>query len=78
VTVASLVQRLKGASAYEWNHAPRRPHLAWQAGSWVESLSPALLPAAIRYVEHQREHHGETTAPEPWEASLASSAGENP
>ena len=60
VTVASVVQRLKGASSYEWNAQGRSPRLYWQAGSWAQSVSPKHLVAAVRYVEGQRAHHGET------------------
>ena len=77
VTVASLVQRLKGGSAYEWNLAQRHPRLAWQAGSWAESVSPARLAAAIRYVERQRDHPGETADPERWETEVAPTGREN-
>jgi putative transposase len=69
VTVASLVQRLKGASSYEWN-STRSPRLSWQAGSWAASVSPSHLAVAVRYVERQRAHHGETNPPETWETAL--------
>ena len=68
VTWASVVQRLKGASSYEWNLARRSPRLRWQAGSWCESVSPSDLAAVARYVQTQRTHHRETAAAEPWES----------
>jgi putative transposase len=75
VCVATVVQRLKGASSHAWNAAvsvrPDRPRLSWQAGYWAESVSPKDLPTAIGYVEGQRQHHGEPRAPEAWEASCA-------
>jgi putative transposase len=71
VTVASIVQRLKGASSYEWNHAPRSPRLSWQTGSWSASVSPSHLTAAVRYVERQRVHHAEAAHPEAWEKLLS-------
>jgi len=67
VTVASVAQRLKGASSYEWNARRRAPHLSWQAGSWAASLSPSHLAAAMRYVERQRLHHDRGAPPEAWE-----------
>jgi REP element-mobilizing transposase RayT len=70
VTVASLVQHLKGGSSYEWNLARRSPRLVWQPGSWSESVSPRGLEPAVRYVERQRAHHAETSSPEAWEAVL--------
>jgi REP element-mobilizing transposase RayT len=67
VTVASVVQRLKGASSYEWNARQRGPHLSWQAGSWAASVSPSHLAPALRYVERQRLHHDGASRPEAWE-----------
>jgi REP element-mobilizing transposase RayT len=67
VTVANVVQRLKGASSYAWNTQTRWPRLAWQAGSWAQSVSPSGLEPALRYVDHQRHHHGEGAMVEPWE-----------
>lgn len=72
--VATVVQRLKGASSHAWNAAlparPDRSRLSWQAGYWAESVSPKDLPAVIGYVEGQRRHHGEAREPEAWEAVL--------
>ena len=69
VTVAGVVQRLKGASSHEWNAQQRSPRLSWQMGSWAESVSPKHLVAAVRYVERQRAHHGEDAVPEAWETA---------
>ncbi len=56
VTVASVVQRLKGASSYEWNHAPRSPRLSWQTGLWSASVSgSAQALADARQVRGQGE-----------------------
>jgi len=38
VAVAVVVQRLKGASSYEWNAKRRSPRLSWQSGSWAASV----------------------------------------
>jgi putative transposase len=65
-TLASVVQRLKGASSHAWN-LRRSPHLSWQTGSWACSVSPGHLTAVVRYLERQRMHHAETTQPEAWE-----------
>lgn len=72
VTVASVVQRLKGASSYEWNAQKRSPRLSWQTGSWAESVSPKHLDLAVRYVEQQRDHHREHAVLEPWETGATS------
>jgi putative transposase len=78
VTVASVVQRLKGASRYAWNLERRSPRLSWQAGSWTASVSPGHLAAAIRYVESQRDHHRESGAAEAWERSLSATPSSAP
>ena len=70
VTVASVMQRLKGGSSYEWNVSRRSPRLLWQTGFWAESVSPIHLARGVRYVEMQRAHHGDGVAPESWEAVL--------
>ena len=71
VTLASVVQRLKGASSYEWNLAQRSPRLDWQVGSWAASVSPADSATVAHYVERQRVHHGDTApARERWEEAL--------
>jgi putative transposase len=75
VTVASVVQRLKGASSYAWKLARRCPRLAWQAGFWAASVSPADCEAVARYVDRQRVHHRDLAKePEPWECALRSNA----
>jgi putative transposase len=71
VAVASVVQRLEGASSYEWNAKGRSPRLSWQSGSWAASVSPSHLAAAMRYVERQRAHHGEAVPLESWETAMA-------
>ena len=58
VCLSELVQRLKGASAYELNQAGLVPRgFAWQDGYWADSVSPANIDAASSYVRSQRDHH---------------------
>ena len=48
VPLADLVQRLKGASAHDFNEARLLPQaLHWQAGYWAESVGPAELAPLI-------------------------------
>ena len=73
VLVATIVQRLKGCSSYEWNLGASSPQLSWQAGYWAESVSPNASAGVIAYIEGQRSRHAEPSAPEPWELELDAS-----
>lgn len=64
VSLAALVQRLKGASSYAYNFTER---FRWQEGYWAESVAPRDLRALRRYVLEQRQHHDGTEASEPWQ-----------
>jgi REP element-mobilizing transposase RayT len=71
--VATIVQRLKGASSYTWNvERAQYGRLTWQSGSWAESVSPSQLAVVARYVARQREHHRDHPGPEDWESAPAS------
>src|SRR5262245_37378717 len=73
IDVATIVQRLKGASSYAWNiERAQHDRLTWQSGYWAESVSPSQLAFVARYVERQREHHHDDPGPEDWETSPAS------
>ena len=72
VTLASVVQRLKGASSYESNLARRSAPLRWQRGSWAVSVSPSDSVAVAKYVSQQRaRHHDRASGPEAWEDSAS-------
>jgi REP element-mobilizing transposase RayT len=67
VTLADVVQRLKGATAHDVNQGRLlAKHLAWQAGYWAESLGPADLEPLARYLRVQRQHHDESHPAERW------------
>jgi putative transposase len=71
--VATIVQRLKGASSYTWNiERAQQGRLTWQSGYWAESVSPSQLAVVARYVARQREHHHDDPDPEDWETAPAS------
>ena len=60
--VAYVVKTLKGASAYDLNHAARLDrHFAWQRGYGALTLGETQKPKAIAYVEGQKEHHRQQT-----------------
>jgi putative transposase len=69
VAVATIAQRLKGASSRIL--APRLPRdFGWQEGYFAESVSDLERVAA--YVSRQRAHHDAPgrAAPEAWEVAL--------
>jgi len=69
VSLGSLVQYLKGGSAYELHRkAVISRHTFWQAGYWAESLGPHDLDPILRYVRRQREHHDASHPAERWQA----------
>lgn len=58
VTLAAVVQRLKGASSYECNQRQLLPQrLRWQRGYWAETVGPDAVVPLIQYLATQREHH---------------------
>ena len=66
VAVATLAQRLKGASAHDlsrrgWPHA-----LRWQAGYWARSVGESDVDDLLPYVSRQRSHHDTSSPAEAW------------
>jgi hypothetical protein len=58
VTLAAVVQRLKGASSYECNQRGLLPtRLRWQRGYWAQSVGPDAVVPLLHYLATQREHH---------------------
>jgi REP element-mobilizing transposase RayT len=57
-----VVGKVKGASAREINKGCGMKMLQWQRGYGVVSFAARDLPAILKYVENQEEHHaGGTT-----------------
>lgn len=56
-SVASLVKELKGQSSRWINEKFLHGAFSWQSGYGAFSYSRSLLPAVIRYINNQREHH---------------------
>jgi REP-associated tyrosine transposase len=70
VRLADLVQRVKGASAYEINRSRLVPRsIRWQRGYWAESVGTADLDPLCRYVRSQRIRHDESHPAERWQFS---------
>jgi len=53
--LADVIRDLKANSSLILRQADRS--FRWQDGYGVISVSPSAVPAAIRYIEHQAEHH---------------------
>jgi putative transposase len=64
VGIAAIVQRLKGSSSHALG---RRLPGGWQAGYWVQSVSPDVMENVAAYVRAQRSHHASAAAHEPWQ-----------
>lgn len=67
-SLADLVRRMKGGSAYALNERTPAPRpLRWQSGYWGESVSPADLDPLVRYLRRQRAHHDDSHPAELWQ-----------
>lgn len=61
-SVADVVKRLKGASAYYLNQAfERNERFTWQRGYGVLTLGERQRSTAGKYVNRQKEHHRQNT-----------------
>jgi REP element-mobilizing transposase RayT len=64
--VATVVQRLKGASSHDLNHAGGLDYsFGWQRGYGALSLGERQRPSAEAYVNWQKQHH-EAQTTNPW------------
>ncbi|HRG96809.1 MAG TPA: IS200/IS605 family transposase [Polyangiaceae bacterium] len=67
IALAELVQRMKGASAFDINqHRLLEQRFAWQHGYWAESVRPSDGDRLTMYVREQRRHHDEGHTAERW------------
>ena len=58
IAIAELVRKIKISSSAWFKTHPGVPrNFAWQTGYGAFSLGQSQLPALIRYIEGQREHH---------------------
>lgn len=72
VSLARLVQQMKGGSSYAWNAMLQgtkkvTAHLRWQDGYWAESCAPNAIAPLVEYIEQQRQRHYPRS---PWESWL--------
>jgi REP element-mobilizing transposase RayT len=58
LTVSQLLEEIKKSSS-QWvkKRDNGSPQFAWQAGYGAFSLGQSQLPALVRYIDNQREHH---------------------
>ncbi|MCW0220302.1 MAG: IS200/IS605 family transposase, partial [Prosthecobacter sp.] len=61
LSVSDVVKQIKGASS-RWIHStfPELQGFAWQDGYGVFAVSKSAVPAVIRYISRQEEHHRRT------------------
>jgi putative transposase len=57
--IADVVRELKANSSARIRKS--RPIFAWQTGYGSISVSPSSVPAVIKYIHHQEQHHRKTT-----------------
>jgi putative transposase len=58
LTQSKLLEEMKKSSSAWIKKQPRCPaHFSWQAGYGAFSVSQSQLPALIRYIDVQEEHH---------------------
>ena len=68
--LSDLVQRMKGATAYELSRSAHWPTpLRWQEGYWAESVTPGTTSRLVEYVESQRARHENVNLRERWMTS---------
>jgi putative transposase len=60
ITLSDLVRRLKGESS-KWisDTFSDMATFAWQDGYGIFSVGQSQIPATIRYIQEQREHHAQ-------------------
>ncbi len=68
---ADVVRKLKANSSRWMNEIGHG--FAWQDGYAAISVSPSQLPAVVRYIEHQAEHHCTRKFEDEYEALLRKS-----
>ena len=68
ITVADLMQKIKGVSAHLINHVPAgRGSLAWQPGYGGLTFARRSLKQIMSYIQNQQQHHEDGTLSETME-----------
>jgi REP element-mobilizing transposase RayT len=69
VSIAYLIQQIKGSSSHLLTHEAGLPDFRWQGGYGAFSVSPRDLEAVRRYVARQKQHHQEEDLWSEWEST---------
>ncbi|GAA4320224.1 IS200/IS605 family transposase [Flaviaesturariibacter amylovorans] len=54
---SSIMQHVKGASAFWLNRKVGKKEFAWQTGYALFTVSPDAVKSVARYIERPKEHH---------------------
>lgn len=57
VAVSEVMRQVKGSSSRWLNEKSTDLKFNWQEGYSVFSVSQSVLPAVVKYIENQEEHH---------------------
>ena len=60
--LSEFIGQVKGASSHEMNKQFGAGTIQWQRGFGIVSFSKKHLPAILRYVAGQKDHHSQGTA----------------
>jgi putative transposase len=60
--ISEFIGQVKGASSHEMNKQFGAGTIQWQRGFGIVSFSKKHLPAILRYVAGQKDHHAQGTA----------------
>lgn len=69
VTISEVVKHIKGASSRAVHLASPDLFFKWQGSYGAISVSPKAIPAIIRYIEGQAEHHRRNELHPEWETA---------
>lgn len=68
VSIADLAKQLKGVSSHFANETLQPGFLfRWQGSYGAFTISPSEVDRVVRYVRHQKQHHGSGDLIAPWE-----------
>ena len=71
MTISMAMKLLKGGSSAWINDEKLTPcHFGWQDGYGAFTASPSCVPAIVKYIATQREHHRHQTFEEEYLAFL--------
>lgn len=61
ISLATLMNQVKGASSHLLTHRTGNDAFRWQGGYGAYSISRQHVPVVKQYVEHQKTHHSDGT-----------------